>query len=258
MSVREPLLLLHGVTMSGSAWADVIPLLAPRHQVMAPTAAGHRGGPQVAGEPNISTLTDETERYLDSRDLDRVHIAGNSLGGWMAIELARRGRALTVCALSPAGFWSPGAPDQGEASKKIRRTWRLAHVARPIAPAMLRFVPIRRATMRYVAERGDRLTPDQARNAMLDLLGCNDLDQLLQTSDSVAPLNPIPCPITLAWGANDKIFPPHIHGAAARQRIPGATYVVLPDVGHVPMIDNARLTADTILTTTQGLRTGDC
>ncbi|WP_082972078.1 alpha/beta fold hydrolase [Mycobacterium sp. 1245852.3] len=67
---------------------------------MAPTAAGHRGGPPLAGETSIGALTDETERLLDCRGLARVHVAGNSLGGWMAIELARRGRAISVCALS--------------------------------------------------------------------------------------------------------------------------------------------------------------
>ncbi|MBW0015954.1 MAG: alpha/beta hydrolase [Mycobacterium sp.] len=251
MTAREPLLLLHGVTMSGRAWADVTPLLARHHEVMAPTAAGHRGGPQLVGKASIGVLTEQAEDLLDSRGLDRVHIAGNSLGGWVAIELARRGRALTVCALSPAGFWTPGTSDQVEAIKKIRRARRLAQIARPVAPAMLRFSLVRRQTMRDVAERGDRLTPGQAVGAMRDLLDCTGIDDLLATRDSVAPLSPLPCPITLAWGANDKIFPPEINGVTARQRLPHAAYVLLPDVGHVPMIDNPRLTADTILTTTK-------
>ncbi len=240
--------------MSSQVWVDVIPLLARHHHVIAPTAAGHRGGPELIGKASIGVLTDEAERLLDRQGLDRVHIAGNSLGGWMAIELARRGRALTVCALSPAGFWTPGATDQSKAAAQIRRTRRLAQIARPIAPAMLHFAQVRRQTMRYAAEHGERLTPGQAISAMLDLLGCTSIDDLLETSDSVAPLEPLPCPVTLAWGANDKIFPPEVNGATARRRLPDATYVLLPDVGHVPMTDDPRRTADTILMTTRALR----
>jgi pimeloyl-ACP methyl ester carboxylesterase len=251
VTVKEPLVLLHGVTMSSRVWADVIPLVSRDHHVIAPTAAGHRGGPQLVGKASVGALTDDIERLLDARALNRVHIAGNSLGGWIAIELARRGRAITVCALSPAGFWTPGANDQTKAINKIRRTRRLAQIARPIAPATLRIPQIRRQTMRDVAEHGERLTPARAVGAMLDLLGCTNIDDLLTTSESVAPLASLPCPVTLAWGARDKIFPPHINGDTARQRLPRATYVLLPDVGHVPMIDNPRLTADTILAATR-------
>ena len=96
----EPLLLLHGVMMSAAAWADVVPLMTDHHEIIAPNAIGHRGGPRLTGSASIAALTDHTERLLDARGLGRVHIAGNSMGGWMAIELARRGRALTVCAFS--------------------------------------------------------------------------------------------------------------------------------------------------------------
>ncbi len=253
MTTKEPLLLLHGVTMSSDVWADVIPLLTDHHRVIAPTAVGHRGGAPPIGKISVSALTDETERLLDAGELDRVHIAGNSLGGWTAIELARRGRALTVCALSPAGFWTPGATDQTRAAKKIRLTRRLAQISRPVAPAFLRFSVVRRQAMRDVAERGERLTAAQAVGAMLDLVDCTSTEDMLGTRESTAPLTPLPCPITLAWAANDRIFLPHVNGRTARQRLPQATFVLLPDVGHVPMIDNPHLTADTILKTTGAL-----
>ena len=110
--------------MSAGVWTDVIPLLTDHHEVMAPTAIGHRGGPPLAGKATIAALTDEAERALDARGIDRVHVAGNSMGGWTAIELARRGRALTVCAFSPAGAWTVGASDELRASHMVRRTRR--------------------------------------------------------------------------------------------------------------------------------------
>lgn len=252
MTTREPLLLLHGVTMSARVWADVIPLLTDHYEVIAPTALGHRGGPQLTGRATIEALTDETERLLDARGLDRVHVAGNSLGGWMAIELARRGRAVTVCALSPAGFWTPGTADETHATNIIRRNRHLVQVFRPVAPALLRFAYVRRLAMRDVAEHGERLTPAQAFVAVLDVASCPAAEDMLGTSEQVAPLHPLPCPVTLAWAANDRIFPPGVNGVTARKRLPQANYLLLPEVGHVPMIDNPRLCAHTILATTGG------
>jgi pimeloyl-ACP methyl ester carboxylesterase len=246
----EPLLLLHGVMMSSTAWANIAPLLTDHHEVVAPTAIGHRGGPRLAGKASIEALTDQTERLLDARGLGRVHIAGNSMGGWMAIELARRGRALTVCAFSPAGFWEPGTSDETHATNMIRRNRRRVRMVRPLAPALLRVGLLRRLAMRDIAEHGDRLTPAQALDAVLDVACCPAAESILETSESVAPLDPLPCPITLAWAANDRILPLCVNGATARERIPQATFVVLPDVGHVPMIDNPRLCVDTILMTT--------
>ena len=99
--------LLHGVTCSGNMWRDIVPLLSEHHDVYAPTLLGHRGGPAIQRRPvTVSDLVDATERYLDENiTAARPHLVGNSLGGWVAIELARRGRAASVCALSPAGFW---------------------------------------------------------------------------------------------------------------------------------------------------------
>jgi len=91
-SDRPALVLLHGVTMSGSAWQEVTPLLAADYDVHTPTAAGHRGGPPALRRPaTISDTIDAAQRYLDDHDLDRPHLAGNSMGGWIAVELARDG-----------------------------------------------------------------------------------------------------------------------------------------------------------------------
>src|SRR5689334_8577002 len=102
----EPLVLLHGILGSEGVWRGVVPLLAGDFDAIATTALGHRGGLEPAERPlTIAQLVDGAERQLDELGLDRPHLAGNSLGGWIALELARRGRARTVCALCPAGFW---------------------------------------------------------------------------------------------------------------------------------------------------------
>jgi len=232
--------------MSAAAWDEVVPLLVDRFELIVPTAAGHRGGPALTGPATFTGLVDDAERLLDARGLDAVHVAGNSLGGWMGIELARRGRARSVCALSPAGFWTPGSPDWARPTARIRRVGVLARATAPAAPLIMRSAALRRFGLRDVAVHGDRLTPEQALGSTRDLLACTAARELLRTGESVAPLDPLPCPVTLAWSERDLIFPPHVHGRTARERLPGARYVVLPGVGHVPMVDDPELTARTI------------
>jgi pimeloyl-ACP methyl ester carboxylesterase len=101
--------LVHGITMSWRAWQSVIPLLAERHEVFAPSLAGHHGAaPTVPGAVvSVPALTDALEAQLDDAGIDTAHIAGNSLGGWIALELARRHRARSVVLTrsSPAPRW---------------------------------------------------------------------------------------------------------------------------------------------------------
>jgi pimeloyl-ACP methyl ester carboxylesterase len=251
MTPKRPLLLLHGVTMSAAAWDDVAPLLADHFDLIIPTAAGHRGGPPVTGQATIRALTDATERLLDQRGLQSVHVAGNSMGGWMAIELARRGRAASVCALSPAGLWNAGdAHDRSRAT--LRRTKKLADATRFLTPALLKFGPTRRITMADIAVHADRSSHAQATRAFKDLVGCPAAEDLLNTTENLQPLDPLPCPITVAWSAKDRIFPPATFMVIARQRLPHARFLTLPGVGHVPMIDDPAIVAETIMQSIPG------
>lgn len=206
-TTRPPLVLFHGVSNSARIWKDVVPLLHDDYELIVPTSAGHRGGAAQQGALSIARLVDEAEGVLDSRGLNAAHLAGNSMGGWIALELAGRGRALSVCALSPAGCWTPGATDETHATSTIRRARRLAQIATPLAPLALRSASIRRRSLRDAAVHGDRLTPDQALEIARDLVGCTAAPDLLGTSECLAPLHPLPCPVTLAWAAEDKIFP---------------------------------------------------
>lgn len=246
MDSRPTLMLLHGITNSARIWDEVTPLLAEDYDLIVPTAAGHRGGPPKAPHLTIARLVDDVEQLLDLRGLDRVHIAGNSMGGWMALELARRGRALSVCALSPAGCWTPGARDETHATATIRSGRRRARLGLPLAPLALRSARVRRTLLRNAAEHADRLSPNQALEIVRDLIGCDAAPDLLGTSEHIAPIKDISCPITLAWSQHDRIFPPHVNGVTAQQLIPHATYVELKGVGHIPMIDTPKLCADVI------------
>jgi len=224
----------------------VLPLLADRFDLVVPTAPGHRGGPALSGRATISALIDRTERLRDERGLDTVHVSGNSMGGWMAIELARRGRARSVCALAPAGFWTVGEPDETRATATVARARQRAIRTQKVMPPLLRFGAVRRAVLRDAAEHADRLTQDQPVEGMRDMVECSVADDLLAIREQVAPLDPLPCPVTIAWSEQDRLFPPAVHDAVARERIPGARSLVLAGVGHVPMIDDPARSAQVI------------
>ena len=152
-----------------------------------------------------------------------------------------------MCAFSPAGFWTPGGPDETRATRTIRRLGRLSRATQPLAPVAFRSAALRRIGMRDIATHGERLTPGQAVQSLRDLIRCDVADDLLGTSESVAPLDPLPCPITLAWAEHYRIFPVRMNGATAQKRLPHADFVILPGVGHCPMIDDPALCAQTIL-----------
>jgi pimeloyl-ACP methyl ester carboxylesterase len=236
--------------MSARAWVRVRPLLEDGYEVLTPTALGHRGGRPATRRPaTIADVVDDAERTLDALGLETAHLAGNSMGGWMALELARRGRARTVCALSPAGTWDA-------ASREHRRTRAVLAQARtdtrrshPLLPLALRSPAIRRFALRSTAADGARVARAELLGIVADLLACDVAQDLLDTTEALAPMpDPLPCPITIAWAARDALLLPEVNGAMARTLVPGAEHISLPDVGHVPMLDDPALVAATIRT----------
>jgi pimeloyl-ACP methyl ester carboxylesterase len=245
--------LLHGLNASGGAWQDVVPLLRSYHEVYAPTAIGHRGGPPVQRRPaTIRDIVDWAERYLDEQDLQRPHLVGHSMGGFVAIELARRGRTASVCALSPGGFWSSGDGLRKRTMAKVTNGAGIARLTRPIAPLPLKSATLRRLWFRgAAAEHGDRITAQRGLEIIDDYLGCTVYNEIFSTDEEqIAPLDPLPCPITLAWSEKDAMLPVASYGPNARKRLPQATFEILPDVGHDPMMDDPSLVAHTILACT--------
>jgi pimeloyl-ACP methyl ester carboxylesterase len=248
----EPLVLLHGVTGGEGMWEEVMPLLAPHHDAVALTALGHRGGRQVTERPvQMKHIVDDAERSLDELGFDTAHVVGNSMGGWAALELARRGRARSVCAFSPSGTWEAGAGSDGAARQGLRGVARDARRARPLLPVLLLLPPIRRYALRKNAVHGERMPRKAVLARTDDLLACQVLDDLLDTSEHMAPIDPLPCPITIAWGEQDRVLPLKSNGACARELVPAARFVTFDEVGHVPMFDDPQLVARTILETTR-------
>lgn len=250
---KPPLVLLHPATSSGRVWQELVPLLSEKHEVHTPTLLGHRGGPAVQRRPAMpADVVDSAERYLDAHGLDRPHLAGNSGGGVVAIELARRGRAATVCALSPGGLWSSNDNSAARrVHKLIRVGGKMVRLMHPVAPLVLKSAAGRRISLRNFICHGERLSPSRALDLYFtDPIGCTIMDDFAASREVVEPLDPLPCPITLAWSEVDRMVPAEPYGRMARELLPGATWIVLPGVGHNPMIDDPGLVARTIMAVT--------
>lgn len=241
----EPLVLLHGILCSERVWGNVVGLLSGQHDVIVPTMLGHNGGQLASRRPaSIEHLVDDLERLLDELGIAKAHLAGNSLGGWAALELARRGRALTVCALSPAGAWGS---EREQPVATLKSAVRDIQRSRRILPLVARSRHTRRFALRNSAMHGERVSPTEFLSLTDDVIGCQISGDLLARDARLSPLDPAPCPITLAWSAEDRIFPLEAYRSRACELIPGADFIVLDDVGHIPMLDDPRLVAQTIL-----------
>jgi pimeloyl-ACP methyl ester carboxylesterase len=253
---KSPLVLLHGLGFSGGAWQDTVPLLADYHEVFTPTAIGHRGGPPVQRRPvTIWDVIDAAEQYLDEHGLQQPHLVGNSMGGFVVLELARRGRAATVCALSPAGFWSAGDGLREPVMKRGKRYAAMGRLTRQVTPLMMRSSALRRRGLADVACHGDRVSAARAVEMAEDGVGCTIYGEILNSDDQrVAPMDPLPCPVTIAWAERDAVLPLELFGNTAKERLPGAAFTVLPGVGHVAMLDDPELVARTILTVTGAVK----
>lgn len=243
----EPLLLIHGFTSFWETWEPMLSTLTPQFDVLAPTLLGHAGRPPVPdGVDLITALADDLEEQMDAAGFETAHIAGNSLGGWLSMELMRRGRARSVVALSPAGGWRTHG-DTKRASRLFRFANRMVRLSRPFAGFMMRFGILRRLGMRPFAFRADRLSLPQILGAMDGMMAV-DIERFISLTDDRLTAYPDPgIPALIAWSQYDRTIPSPRYSDLWREVAPFAEFRILPGVGHVPMIDNPALVAATII-----------
>jgi pimeloyl-ACP methyl ester carboxylesterase len=246
----EPLVLYHGILCSERVWRNVVPLLTEDFEVIVPNALGHRDGPvRSPGPVTIADVIDDAERQLDEMGIDRAHLAGNSMGAWVALELARRGRAKSVCGLAPAGFWDESWDDEHQrVANLLLGAVRDVNRGRRIAPLLSRSSRFRRWALSNACLYGDRVTRAEFLDAGEDTMSCTVAEDITQPGFSL-PEHEASCPVTLAWCEEDRLFPLAVYEERARRHVGGAEFLVLGDVGHVPMYDDPKLVADTIRAT---------
>jgi pimeloyl-ACP methyl ester carboxylesterase len=250
----EPLVLLHGLTGTWHHWRPVLGELAARYEVIAPTLAGHEGGPpfDVSGPRTFAAGADHLERHLDELGVGRAHFVGNSLGGALALELAKRGRALTVVALAPAGGWSDGDGEAQRLARFFARQLRLTRLGKGQVRTVMRRPSSRRIALREMMRHGELVAPADAVDLALAALGCSVAGPALQAlradrGMTLGDLDRIACPVLLASPEHDRILPAERHAPRFLREIPGVESRPLPGCGHVPMWDDTHLIVRTIV-----------
>jgi pimeloyl-ACP methyl ester carboxylesterase len=252
--VKEPLLLIHGFTDTAATWVSVVPLLEPYHELIVPTLTGHCGGPAVpAGDGNpVAVMADALEAVLDETGHDKVHIAGNSLGGFLGFELANRGRALSVVATSPAIGWETDQPPAHS-----RRQFLFAHRAGPFGARHAEFLArrpgLRKLVFRDLIAHPERLAPRVAYDLIVGSADCTMFDAFLSyidNGDYRPRWDDLGVPTRIAWGTRDRTIPLDTCSGWFREALPDAEWVELPDCGHLAQHDDPSLVARTILEVT--------
>jgi pimeloyl-ACP methyl ester carboxylesterase len=246
-----PLLLLHGFTDTWRTWELVLPTLEREREVLAPTLAGHAGGPPLPeGGATADALLDAIEAAMDDAGWDTADVAGNSLGGHLALRLAARGRARSVVALAPAGGWAEGdtAPEQ-TLQQFVFLHEQLQQLV-PHADAIAASPEGRaRATM-LITERSEHLPAELIAHQLRGAAACDVPTLVAHAREEGWPLDveAVTCPVRFVWGTEDKIL--GWPGAATRYQqdwFPQAEWVVLDGVGHCPQLDVPTETAQHLL-----------
>lgn len=246
--------MLHTGARPWHKWEPVLPQLTQQYDVLVPTLPGFLGGPPLPGRATIDLHADAVEAAMDDAGFDTAHCVGNSLGGWVVMELARRGRARSVVAFSPAGGWTSLF-----AQKRIKAFFRTNHLLtrlmRPLIPLVMALVPVRALTLRMVVTHPRKVRRVHAVRLALDTMAGGDLNRALAIADShVQPYSDLGIPTLVAWSERDRLTPLKHDGEVWRQAAPFADWRVLPGLGHLPMFDDPDLTLATILACTSRVR----
>jgi pimeloyl-ACP methyl ester carboxylesterase len=239
---REALVLVHGLGGTRGVWEPVIPLLEGEREVHALDMPGFGTAPPLpAGtEPTAANLARALQEECARLGLERPHVAGNSLGGWVALEMGRFGWAASVTAISPAGLW------KGPLGERRGRARELAQRLRPAVSVALRIPAARRRAVSTFAAHPERVPAAAARELVLGWIDANGYDgaNRAMRSHVFDPAGyPEDVPVTIAWCERDRLVgPPKPH-----RRPAGSRFLVLPGVGHTPTWDDPELVAHTLL-----------
>ena len=235
----EPLVAIHGIGSSWRAFSPILPMLEERHDVLAISLPGYGESPPSEREPTVPVLVDAVQDAMDQSGFSTAHLVGNSLGGWIAAELAARGRARSVAAISPAGMWTPKELRYATAvlASSYEGAQRLASLADRITASAVG----RRLTFGLVCARPERISPDEA---CLRVAGARAVAQLPAYARVDCPgqemprgLEQIDCPFGVIWGSRDLLLPRRQAPRWVRY-VRGAELFELPRLGHLPMSDD--------------------
>jgi pimeloyl-ACP methyl ester carboxylesterase len=244
----EPLLLLHGIGHHRQAWDPVVDILATERDVIAVDLPGFGASPALPEglAYDLSTVVPALGSLCEALGIERPHVAGNSLGGLLALELGREKLVRSVTALAPAGFWTPVERRYAFAVLSAMRQ-AARNTPLPVVERLSRTAAGRTILTSTIYARPGRRSPEAVVAETLALARAEGFAETLRAGTSVQFTEDVPgLPVTVAWGTRDRLLL-YRQGVRAKRIIPGARLVRLPGCGHVPMNDDPALVARVIL-----------
>jgi pimeloyl-ACP methyl ester carboxylesterase len=234
-----PLVLIHGIGSQWQVWEPVIDGLAAERDVIALDLPGFGESlPLDGAAPSVPELARSVARFVAELGVERPHVAGNSLGGAIALELGRTGIARSVCALSPAGFATGWEVSYAVTSLRITRA--LGRALAPLAGVLARSAGLRRALSAQMFRHPERVPPAAYASGARNFGRSRGFRATLRAVKVWRELDAAPSnvPTTIAWGERDQLLLYRRQSARARAALPGARHVTLTGCGHVPMWDD--------------------
>lgn len=246
----EPLVLIAGLGASRRIWSPVVDRLAAERDVVAVDLPGFGTSPELPPgvAPTAPNLGSAVAELCAELGIGRPHLAGNSLGGWVALELAKAGGAASVCAISPAGLWRrPLGPRRLDARRWARRL-------RPLLALLLASQRGRAIVLRSTVARPERLPAREARGLVADWLDAPAYEAANREMRARVFERPelVTVPTTIARGTEDRLVGP----PRPERMPPGSRYVELDGLGHTPTWDDPPRVAELLLEASSAAQVG--
>lgn len=247
----EPVLLIHPFALSHHVWRRTADLLAPDHDVLAVSLPGHWGGERIGPfDVSIEHYADGVERMLDEVGWDTCHVVGNSLGGWIGFELERRGRARSLTAIAPAGGWSDLSPSELRLGTIFLALAPLIGVGRVIGDSAAGLPLVRRLVLWLLSHANAAVPESEVRLVIAAATHCRAFlptEWMGLRDGGIRGLGRVRVSTLLVLCEHDTLLPIETYSRRFLNELPEwAGRVVLPGVGHVPMLENPALVAETI------------
>ena len=240
---HPPLVLIHGLGSAATAFKPIIPALSMSFRVITVDLPGHGKSAYIKGQAmdpqSLGRAIFETvEREYGVKEF---HVAGNSLGGWIALEMAAEQpqRIKSLIGIAPAGLWLKPAPER---EMKEARSYYVARLFRPLIRIGLNSKILRWIGFATVSPRWRELSYEVCYEAARAMLNCPGYfpawDGMLgKRFEAHVPEN---LPVTILFGDTDNTLPYPV--SQERSLAPAhASWIVIDNCGHAPMWDYPEL-----------------
>jgi pimeloyl-ACP methyl ester carboxylesterase len=247
-----PLVLLHGTGSRRGVWDPVIGAVARERRAIAVDLPGFGDSPPEDFEPSVEGYVARLGRWFAEQGLERPHVAGNSMGGGIALELARARLVASATAISPVGFWTPG--ELRFAQWSVRASRAIGTLVRPGAHAITRAALGRTMLLGQMRARPWRMPASEAVAELEAFVDAPWVEPALVAFGRYRfrdgeQLRGVP--VTVAWGTRDALLISR-QAARARRMLPWARHVALPGCGHLPFHDDPDAVVAVLLAGSEG------